>query len=132
MRIFAPAVLALALMFTPAHAGECQKTLSDLLRNAENLNPVLFQAKPDALKILVAKVNKNRAADSKEPIEADTFVVGHFKSGGVPQVGIALSYKGCVVPGTSFVIDPPMLVRILLEAGLDADALEPFKGGIDS
>lgn len=131
MRFFIPAVLAFVFLATPSQAA-CTDTVQSLLQRSSGYKPQLFKLKPDGLKKLVAKVNKNRALKSMEPLDADLFIAGHFTIAGVPQVGIALAYNGCVVTGTSFVIEPSMFVRILLEAGLSADDLEPFKGGIES
>jgi hypothetical protein len=77
-------------------------------------------------------MNGNRAKLGKEPFEADAFIAGHFAPGGVPQVGIALANGDCVVPGTTFVIEPSLFVKILISAGLSADDLELFKGGVKS
>jgi hypothetical protein len=131
MRFLAAIVLALAFS-TAAYAGECQIPLDTFMERVAKIEAKTFTAKPEALAKLVAHINKNREKQNRELLQADMLIVGHMNSGGMPQVGLAMSYKGCIIPEMTIVIDPEMFVRILISAGLSADDLVPLANGVKS
>jgi hypothetical protein len=129
MKAFCFAVLALLCLSASARA-ECQIPLDTFMQRVAKIEAKMFTAKPDALVKLVAHINKNREKQGREKLEADLLIVGHMNSGGMPQVGLAMSYKGCIVPEMTVVLDPEMFVRILISAGLSADDLVPMANGV--
>ncbi len=130
MRYILFAMLLLGLMAAPSlvHASECKTiTVSALVAKAMPSKPVLMQAKPYGLAKLLVFVNKNRAKQGTEPIDADLFIFAMFPNG---KIGIAFAKDGCAVAGMVHVIDAATLSQIMTGAGVTGADIEAAKEGV--
>lgn len=119
--------VALSLMALPgiAFAGECKTKEAFRAENADVKPRGVAVAKDNARAIILAEINKARAAAKVPPLDVDEIYIATIANGGDDVIGIVMFKNGCVVPGTVKAATVELWENFLKELGLSMDDFKP-------
>lgn len=124
-------IFALALLFiaAPAHAQSCF-TLDSFAAQVKAPNIVLMISNAEASKKLVDRLNSNRAASNKPPVDGAGVIIGIIKRDDANlDVGVAVFDKNhCIIEETVANLTIQQWVDFSVSAGVSIDNFYKFEG----